>query len=74
MKVKITSDGTSSGTKIVNLETGEEIKGCFAFEMAGRTGSAMQVVLHCYATLAEYEGPAEVILSAMPFRKPALPN
>ena len=30
MKVKIISDGTSIGTRIVNAETGEPIEGCRA--------------------------------------------
>ena len=51
-KVRITSDGTAGGTKIVDIETGEEICGVVDLEI---TVKSLQPVLARITILAQAE-------------------
>jgi hypothetical protein len=51
--VRITSDGTVGGTKIVDAETGADLSGkCYGFDLADRAGQCPpKATLFCYAEL-----------------------
>lgn len=57
MKLKIISDGTPSGTKVVNAETGEELKYLESVKWSVSVGqpSSAQIALDC----VEFEGIGE---------------
>lgn len=70
MKIKIISDGTAMGTKVVCAETGEPIDGAYAFEISGkRNKPTTEASIHFYGVQLEFTGEAEAHTSARPNRR-----
>lgn len=70
MRVKIVSDGTRTGTRIVDADTGEGLEGLHVYgiqwTIAPEHGAQPVCLLTCRSTEVELEGNAGVALIAPP--------
>ena len=61
MKIKITSDGTIAGTKVSNVETGEQLENVSAINWTGDAASG-QVVAHLNVVAVPVELVAKLVV------------
>ena len=47
MKIKIVSDGSGMGTKVINTETGQEIPNVYKAEWSCDASGFASIILHC---------------------------
>lgn len=58
-KIKITGDGTVTGTRVRDAETGEEIDNCTAVYFKHEVGAIPEAVLHFQLVEIEVDGVVE---------------
>jgi hypothetical protein len=61
MKIKIVSDGTSLGTKVLNAETGEALEGASRVDWSIEAGELGKAVVHFYPDLVDLESDASLV-------------
>ena len=65
MKLKIVSDGTTAGTRILDSETGKDIGGdlrCYGVDLTiGVSRGAVSCALYCRGVELEYTGEARTL-------------
>ena len=60
MKVKVISDGSGLGTRVINTETGEVIPNIYKIEWACEAGGFARITLYCLGE-AEIEAVTEIV-------------
>jgi hypothetical protein len=55
MKLKIISDGTHRGTKVINAETGEVLQGVYEVSWEHKANDIPHAVIKCYQVPYEVE-------------------